>query len=56
MTERTPQTVILVGGTASTTFSPLPKGTHTVTAHSNGDGSFSSSSVSITRTVPPGQG
>ncbi|MEU4894980.1 Ig-like domain repeat protein [Streptomyces sp. NPDC044780] len=56
ITNRTPQVVTLVNGTASATFNPLQKGTHTVTANYNGDVNYTSSSASITQTVNTGPG
>ncbi len=55
ITDRTPQVVALVGGTASATFNPLQKGTHTVTANYNGDVNYAASSASTTQTVTTGQ-
>ncbi|MFI1304089.1 Ig-like domain repeat protein [Streptomyces sioyaensis] len=52
ITGRTPQTVPLVGGTATTSFNPLPKGSHTVTAQYNGDVGFAASTGSTVQTVP----
>ncbi|CAM5406075.1 MULTISPECIES: Ig-like domain-containing protein [Streptomyces] len=54
--ERTPQVVTLVKGTASATFNPLQKGTHTVTANYNGDVNYATSSATTTQTVNSGQG
>ncbi|MGW7690109.1 Ig-like domain repeat protein [Streptomyces asiaticus] len=56
ITDRTPQVVTLVNGTASATFNPLQKGTHTVTANYNGDVNYAASSASITQTVNTGSG
>ncbi|EXU64564.1 vegetative cell wall protein, partial [Streptomyces sp. PRh5] len=56
ITNRTPQVVTLVNGTASATFNPLQKGTHTVTANYNGDIDYATSSASITQTVNTGSG
>ncbi|WP_438452878.1 Ig-like domain repeat protein [Streptomyces asiaticus] len=56
ITNRTPQVVTLVNGTASATFNPLQKGTHTVTANYNGDINYATSSASITQTVNTGSG
>ncbi|MCQ8187932.1 Ig-like domain repeat protein [Streptomyces rugosispiralis] len=56
ITDRTPVVVTLVNGTASATFNPLQKGTHTVTANYNGDINFASSSAAITQTVNTGSG
>ncbi|MGW7575644.1 Ig-like domain-containing protein [Streptomyces sp. NPDC054765] len=49
-TGRTPQTVTLAGGTATATFSPLPKGTYSVTANYNGDVSFAGSTGTTVQT------
>ncbi|MEU5731602.1 Ig-like domain repeat protein [Streptomyces antimycoticus] len=46
----------LVKGTASATFNPLQKGTHTVTANYNGDVNYATSSATTTQTVNSGQG
>ncbi|MET7802277.1 Ig-like domain-containing protein [Streptomyces decoyicus] len=51
VTGRTPQTVALTNGTATATFSPLPKGTHSVTANYNGDVGFTSSTGTAVHTV-----
>ncbi|MGX1855328.1 beta strand repeat-containing protein [Streptomyces sp. NPDC055299] len=51
ITGRTPQTVTLVGGTASVSFSPLPKGSHSVTGNYNGDVSFAGSTGITVQTV-----
>ncbi|GAA1145708.1 hypothetical protein GCM10009579_80780 [Streptomyces javensis] len=56
ITGRSPQTVPLVGNTATATFNPLPKGTHTVTANYNGDVNYATSSATTTQTVNTGQG
>ncbi|WP_432047399.1 Ig-like domain repeat protein [Streptomyces asiaticus] len=56
ITDRTPQIVPLVGGTATATFNPLQKGAHTVTANYNGDVNYATSSASITQTVNTGSG
>ncbi|GAA3368941.1 hypothetical protein GCM10017744_086980 [Streptomyces antimycoticus] len=56
ITERTPHVVTLVNGTASATFNPLQKGTHTVTANYNGDVNYATSSATTTQTVNTGQG
>ncbi|MEE4589550.1 Ig-like domain repeat protein [Streptomyces antimycoticus] len=48
--------VTLVKGTASPTFNPLQKGTHTVTANYNGDVNYATSSATTTQTVNSGQG
>ncbi|MBI0295058.1 Ig-like domain repeat protein [Streptomyces sp. PRKS01-29] len=55
ITGRSPQTVPLVGNTASATFNPLQKGTHTVTAKYNGDVNYAASSATTTQTVNTGQ-
>ncbi|WP_186831738.1 Ig-like domain repeat protein [Streptomyces sp. ISID311] len=52
ITGRTPQTVALVGGTATASFNPLPKGSHVVTAQYNGDVSFAASTGSTVQSVP----
>ncbi|WP_409351334.1 Ig-like domain-containing protein [Streptomyces decoyicus] len=41
----------LTNGTATTTFNPLPKGTHSVTANYNGDVGFASSTGTALQTV-----
>ncbi|MEU9482648.1 Ig-like domain repeat protein [Streptomyces decoyicus] len=51
ITGRTPQTVALTNGTATATFNPLPKGTHSVTANYNGDVGFASSTGTAVQTV-----
>ncbi|MFE9007180.1 Ig-like domain repeat protein [Streptomyces sp. NPDC007875] len=56
ITDRTPQVVTLVNGTASATFNPLQKGTHTVTANYNGNVNYATSSATTTQTVNTGQG
>ncbi|WP_167746505.1 Ig-like domain-containing protein [Streptomyces melanosporofaciens] len=56
ITERAPQVVTLVNGTASATFNPLQKGTHTVTANYNGDVNYATSSATTTQTVNTGPG
>ncbi|MBO3680598.1 Ig-like domain repeat protein [Streptomyces sp. NEAU-YJ-81] len=56
VTNRTPQVVTLVNGTASATFNPLQKGTHTVTANYNGNVNYATSSATTTQTVNTGQG
>nr|QBF51787.1 IPT/TIG domain-containing protein [Streptomyces caniferus] len=48
---RTPQTVALVNGSASATFSPLPRGIYTVTGNYNGDVSFAGSTGLTLQTV-----
>ncbi|MFE7782421.1 Ig-like domain repeat protein [Streptomyces libani] len=52
ITGRTPQTVPLVGGTASVSFNPLQKGTHLVTGNYNGDVGFAPSAGTTVQTVP----
>ena len=52
ITGRTPQTVALTNGTATASFNPLPKGTHSVTANYNGDVGFASSAGTAVQTVP----
>ncbi|WP_411136761.1 beta strand repeat-containing protein [Streptomyces sp. C10] len=51
ITGRTPQTVPLVGGTASVSFNPLQKGSHLVTGNYNGDVSFAPSAGTTVQTV-----
>ncbi|WP_285440574.1 Ig-like domain repeat protein [Streptomyces lydicamycinicus] len=41
----------LVGGTASTSFNPLSKGSHVVTGNYNGDVSFAPSTGTTVQTV-----
>ncbi|MFE9141977.1 Ig-like domain repeat protein [Streptomyces tubercidicus] len=48
---RTPQTVPLVGGQASATFNPLPRGLHLVTGNYNGDVSFAPSTGTTSQLV-----
>ncbi|MFF7232572.1 Ig-like domain repeat protein [Streptomyces sioyaensis] len=52
ITGRTPQTVPLVGGTATTSFNPLSKGSHVITAQYNGGVSFAASTGSTVQSVP----
>ncbi|MYT11131.1 Ig-like domain (group 3) [Streptomyces sp. SceaMP-e96] len=52
ITGRTPQTVPLVGGTASVSFNPLQKGTHLVTGNYNSDVGFAPSAGTTVQTVP----
>ncbi|MFI9080732.1 Ig-like domain repeat protein [Streptomyces sioyaensis] len=42
----------LVGGTATTSFNPLSKGSHVVAAQYNGDVSFAASTGSTVQSVP----
>jgi hypothetical protein len=51
ITGRSPLAVPLVGGTASTSFNPLPKGSHLVTGNYNGDVSFAPSAGTTVQTV-----
>ncbi|MGA4951168.1 Ig-like domain repeat protein [Streptomyces lydicamycinicus] len=51
ITGRSPLTVPLVGGTASTSFNPLSKGSHVVTGNYNGDVSFAPSTGTTVQTV-----